>query len=143
VDEATLARLEQLERRVRHFALLLVPVVVAALVDLASGQPIDDRRIDAALLVAAAAGAYSVFALHRAVGRIRAGRVGEQPTPMIWMKLAASALLGLALIAGFGYLLGGWIPAVVMPAFAAITTAASVGGGLVLRRRRAADGRAR
>jgi hypothetical protein len=143
MDEAALERLERLERRLRHWGLLLVPIVVVALVDLALGQPIDDSRIDVALLVAAAAGVYSVYSLHRAVGRIRGGRGGEQPTTITWIKLAASLLIGLACVAGFGYLLGGWTTAIVMATFVAISTAASLVVGLMLRRRRVGAGHPR
>jgi hypothetical protein len=126
---------DRLDRSVRHLVLALIPIALIAVVDLSTGSLIDDRRIDIALLAATAMGLWGAYSLGRIAGRFRAGNVGWRNTRRQWVLQLASVAVLLGLCAGMGYLIGGWVPAVLLPAVTIVLTAGSAAVGIRRRRR--------
>jgi peptidoglycan/LPS O-acetylase OafA/YrhL len=127
---------ERLNRYSRHAVLGVIPLALIAVIDLLTGSLTADRRIDYALLAAAAMGLWSAFAQRRLARRFRSGTFPQRATPMLVVKAVASVLLALALGVGMGYLIGGWVLAVVLPAAATVLIAFAVFWGRRQRRGR-------
>jgi hypothetical protein len=121
---ARLTALEKMERRVRRLWVLLIPLVVVAAIDLVTGEPIRDRRVDLAALTGAALQAWGHVAVTRVLRRKRSGIAEQRPSRVAYARGAASSVLSLAVSSGVGYVLFGWVGAV------AILVATLVAGGL-------------
>jgi cytochrome bd-type quinol oxidase subunit 2 len=127
------------ERYGRRAWLWTLPLVVIAVVDLATGYLGAGRRIDLALLGASAMSFYSSFSIRRLGRRFRQPEMPTRATRWAWMRGILSILVTLAAGAGIGYLIGGLVVAVVLPAATAAVMLFSIGLGLRLRRRRKRD----
>ena len=131
---------DRLDRSTRYLVLAIIPIALIAVVDLTTGWLIDERRMDIALLAAVAMVLWGAYSFRRLAGRLRAGDFGRRPTRRKWViELVETAVL-LAVCAAIGYLIGGWVPAVVLPAAVIVVTAGSTAVG-IRRRRRIATGR--
>jgi len=113
----------------------VVPLALIAVVDLATGALTGDRRVDIGLLAAAALAGTSVISQRRLARRLRANDFPRRATTAQWVRAAASILVGLAFSAGVGYLIGGWIVAILLPAVTVLLTGFGVVRGLRKRRR--------
>jgi hypothetical protein len=132
VDREQLAA--RFERYARLSAVGVLPIAVIAVVDLVTGSLTANRRIDVALLAAAAMGLLSAMSTRRLARRFRLNDVPQRPSRSLWLRSLASLALSIAFTGGVGYLLGGWGAAI---ALAAVTFALIGGATLVgLRRRR-------
>jgi hypothetical protein len=124
------------ERYGRRAWLWTLPLVVIAVVDLATDYLGVGRRIDVALLAVSAMGFYSSFSIRRLGRRFRQPETPTRATPWVWMRGILSILVTLAAGAGLGYLIGGLVVAVVLPAATAAVMLFSIGLGFRLRSRR-------
>jgi hypothetical protein len=127
---------EKFNRYSRHAVLGVIPIALIAIVDLFTGSLTADRRIDYALLAAAAMGLWSAYSQRRLARRFRSGAFPQRATPMLVVKAVASTLLSLAVSAGMGYLIGGWVFAVVLPVAAIVLIAIAFIWGKRQRRAR-------
>jgi hypothetical protein len=116
---------DRFERSSRHLLLALIPIALLAAVDLATGWLTGDRRIAIALLVATAMAVWGAYSLRWLARRFRTGDVARPPTRQSSLFLFASIAASLALSAGFGYLIGGWVLAVLIPSATIVVIAAS------------------
>lgn len=126
---------DRLEKAGRHTVFIVIPLAVIAAVDLATGSLTGERRIDLVLLAAAAMSLWANVSIRRTARRIRSGESFERPGAARWISLVASSSVTLAFAVGVGYLIGGWVGAVVLPAFVIVVTAGSVAIGMRRRRR--------
>jgi hypothetical protein len=126
---------DRLERDARYLMLALIPIALIAIVDLSTGSLLDDRRIDIALLAGTAMAVWGAHSHRRMAERLRSGGFAERPTRRQWVLQLASVAVLLGLCAGMGYLIGGWVPAVLLPAATIILTAGSAAVGIRRRRR--------
>jgi hypothetical protein len=94
-----------------------------ATIDVLTGSLTANRRIDYALLAAAAMGLSSAFWQRRFARRFRSGAFAQRATAMLVVKAVASVLVSLAVSVGMGYLIVGWVFAVVLPASATVLIA--------------------
>lgn len=100
-----------MERYGRHIWLGIIPLALIAAVDLATGALTGDRRIDVALLAAAAMSVYSLVSQRRLARRLRDPDWPPRATPWMWVRGTASIAFSLAFCAGIGYLVGGVVAA--------------------------------
>ncbi len=126
---------KRFERHSRHTLFAIVPIGLIAVIDLATGSLTGDHNIDYGLLAITAMSLYSVFLLRRLAGRFRRNDFPQRATPMLWLKSIGSIVTSLAVSAGIGYLVGGWVLAVVIPMGAAVTITIAVVVGRRRRRR--------
>jgi hypothetical protein len=112
---------DRFERSSRHLLLALIPTALP-------------------LLVATAMAVWGAYSLRWLARRFRTGDVARPPTRQSSLFMFASIAVSLALIAGFGYLIGGWVPAVLIPSATIVLIAASFVFGL-RRGRRLTTGR--
>jgi hypothetical protein len=106
------------------------------LADLFTGALLDEWRIDVALLIAAAMSVEGVFSRRRLAARLRHAETRRPATLRIWLGMASSVAMYVALGAVVGYLLAGWILAVAVPGATLALGAAALDFGLRQRRRR-------
>lgn len=111
-------------------------IALVGVIELVTGSLMDDRRFALAMLGCAALGAVGSFSTRRLASRLRRDeRIVEASRGRIAGSVAAVAA-ALAVGAALGYLVGGWMLAVVIPTL----TVMLVGTGIVLGvRRRKAD----
>jgi hypothetical protein len=126
---------DRFDRYTRRIVLAMIPIALIAVVDLPTGWLLDDRRLDIALVAALGMGLWGVYSLRRFATRLRADDLPARPTRRRWVGSFASLAASLALSAGLGYLIGGWLPAVLLPSATLILMAGSVAVGLRRRRR--------
>lgn len=126
---------ERFDRYARHVLLAIIPIALIAAVDLPTGWLIDDRRIDIALLAAVAMALWGAYSLRRLGSRLRAGEPARRPTRRSWVLSLTSMAATLALTAVIGYLIGGWVAAVVLPSATIVLMAVSAAIGIRRRRR--------
>jgi uncharacterized membrane protein len=125
----------RLEKMVRHTPVLLAPLALVAVVDLVTGSVTGDSRIDVVLLLAAAAGLWSAYSTRRLAGRFRRDDFPQRATPLVWARAVISLAASFGFCAGVGYLIGGWVAAVVLPTAMTILIAVSFASGRRRRRR--------
>ena len=130
----------RLERDAGYLMLALIAIALIAIVDLSTGSLLDDRRMDVALLALTAMAFWGAHSLRRIAERLRSGDLARRPTRRQWALDLASIATLLAVCAGVGYLVGGWVAAVALPTATIVLTAAAAAVGL-RRRRRMATGR--
>jgi hypothetical protein len=138
-QEKAVAQLEKLSRLAPLVVVLLIPIAIVAVVDLVTGTPIEDRRLDIAMLVACAMGVQSIFVFRRLARRIREGNVSQLTGTRVVPRSVLSFAVSLAAVAGVGYLLGGWVVAITLPAVTIASGGVSVAVGYRRRRRVNAD----
>jgi hypothetical protein len=126
---------DRLDRSARHLLLAIIPTALIPAVDLPTGWLTGDRRIDIALLAAVAMALWRAYSLRRLARRLRSGEVARRPTRRRWVLSLASMAPPLALSAGIGYLIGGWVPALVVPSATIVLMAGSAAIGIRRRRR--------
>lgn len=126
---------ERFDRYARHVLLAIIPIALIAAVDLPTGWLIDDRRIDIALLAAVAMALWGAYSLRRLGSRLRTGEFARRPTRRSWVLSLTSMAATLALTAVIGYLIGGWVAAVVLPSATIVLMAVSAAIGIRRRRR--------
>jgi hypothetical protein len=134
-EERVAALLVKNERLSLGLGIFLVAVAVA---DLFTGSLIDNKRIDVALLALAAMIVSGVFSRRRLAARFRRGEMRGPATPRTYIRFGLKEAMSLVFVGAVGYLLGGWIVAIILPALALATGAVAVGIGLRRRRRRRA-----
>lgn len=113
----------------------MAPLALIGLLDLATGWLVSDRRFDAALLALCVMAGLSVVSQRRLARRLRAGELQGRATRLQWARAVLSTLLGLTFSAGVGYLIGGTVVAILLPAVTIVLVAYSVARGLRKRRR--------
>jgi hypothetical protein len=134
------ATANRLDKAARHIVIGVIPLAVIAVVDLASGSLMDDKRLDLVVLAGMATGLWGAFSTRKMARRIRSGEPAERPSTARLVAAIASTFLSLAFPAVVGYLVGGWVAAVVLLSFMIVLTACSIAIGLRRRRRTQALG---
>jgi hypothetical protein len=115
---------------------IVSPLALIAIVDLAIGWADLGLRADVVALGVFALSVISSFQLRRLAGQMRAGF----PTPHRPVLRVATSIAGMILLlvgSGVGayYLLGGWVPAIVIPLATVFLMASSTALGIRRRRR--------
>jgi hypothetical protein len=125
---------EQIERSTRFMLFGIAGIAFVAVIDLPTAWLTGDRRIDVALLASAAMALWGVYSMRRLAGRLRANQPPPRPSGINRVFSVAGMAAALALSAAIGYLLGGWIVAVLLPAASIIFMAAAAAVALGRRR---------
>jgi len=142
MDASRGTALEKMERRVRLMWWLTIPLVAVAAVDLVAGEPLDDRRVDVAVLVGAALQAWGHSSVARLLRCRRRGIAPQRPNRWAYVRGFASSALSLGASGGAGYYLFGWAGAIAIVATTVLLVGLSIALGLWLRARRRPPSRA-
>ncbi len=112
-----------LDKSARHMVIVVLFLAAIAAVDLATGSLLADKRLDLVLLGGTALGLWGAYSIRGTARRIRAGEPSERPSAARWAALVASYAASLAFAAAVGYLIGGWVVAVVLVSVVIVLTA--------------------
>ena len=115
-----------------------VAMACLAVADLVTGSLVDNWRIDVALLASAAMVISGVYSRRRMAARLRHGEMRGPMTLRIWIREVGSVAMLVVFIGAVGYLLGGSLVAIALPAAALAMVAVAVAIGFRRRRRRRA-----
>jgi hypothetical protein len=124
---------DRLEYAARYMALGVVFFALLVVIDFATAYLVDDRRIDAGLLIACGLGLSAALGLRGVARRLRQGPLRPGMSVGRWVWFAASSAMTLAVMVVLGYLVGGRWVAIGLPAAVLATT----GVVLLVARRRA------
>lgn len=124
-----------MEDAARITALGVALLAVIAVIDLATGSLVDDKRMDAGLLLACGLGLSGALGARRVARRFREGPLPPGMSVGQWLWFAASSAMTVAVTGVVGYLIGGWWIATGIPAAVLATISVVV---LVTRRRASA-----
>jgi hypothetical protein len=129
-DDARRGRAARLERWSRHAIFGVVPISLLGASDLATGWLGNGWRLDTGLLGVCALMSWSAISTRRM-------RRVPQRLPSV-RAVAVSGVISIAAAVGIGYLVGGWIVAIVLPA-AAYGVAVALGFAIWWRQRRSGE----
>jgi hypothetical protein len=138
-DRLQAAEREKLARRfdksARLAAIGLTPTLLVAVVDLATGALIDDRRLDLVLLASAGLGLSGAVSLRGFARRVRNDALPRESSPGLWARTAISILASVGVSSAIGYLVGGTVLAVAVPLALLLLSGVPVAIGLRRHRR--------
>jgi hypothetical protein len=125
---------DRLEYAARTTALTVPLFALLAVIDLATSSLVDDKRMDAGLLIACGLSLSAALGLRGVARRLRRGPLPPASVGR-WLWIAASWAVTLVAMVLVGYVFGGWWIAIGLPAALLATTGVVV---LVARRRASA-----
>jgi hypothetical protein len=129
-------RIEKVVRRLHRLLWVMAPVWAIVAIDLFTGWPIGEWRIDVPVLATLPFEVWSLFVLKRTIRKMRQGEYTAKATPAAWARAIASNVATVAIVFSFGYLVRGWFGGLLLASSSVVVAGASIGFGLLLRRRR-------